>query len=403
MSVALRDLAQPVEPETHQRACTYRLGRVRAQLVGAGGDAALLYDPVNIRYATDTTNMQIWTMHNAARYALVFAHGPVVLYEFHGCAHLHDGNAQIDEIRPAVNWSYFGSGTRAREKAAEWARDLVAVLARHGALRARLAVDRAAHEGLTHLAGAGIALVDGEALLEEARKVKSADELELVRWTLRVCETGVERMHDELRAGMTEQELWALLHYENIRQGGVWIETRLLSSGPRTNPWMQEASDRVMQTGELIGFDTDLIGPYGYCADISRTWTVGHTEPTSTQRELYRLAHDQIVHNIALLGPGVAYSEVSRKAWPIPEKFYPQRYSFLLHGVGLCDENPGVAHWGEDWDRAGYDGVFEPGNTVCVESYIGEVGGREGVKLEQQVLVTDTGVEPLTTCPFNDW
>lgn len=94
-----------------------------------------------------------------------------------------------------------------------------------------------------------------------------------------MCERGIQRMHDELRPGMTENELWAWLHYENVRHGGEWIETRLLASGPRTNPWMQESSDRVMQEGEIVCFDTDLIGPYGYCADISRAWTVGHVSP----------------------------------------------------------------------------------------------------------------------------
>ena len=52
--------------------------------------------------------------------------------------------------------------------------------------------------------------------------------------------------------------------------------------------------------------------------------------------------------------------------------------------------------------RGGYDGMIEAGMTLCVESYIGELGGQEGVKLEEQVLVTETGVERLSTFPFED-
>ena len=78
-------------------------------------------------------------------------------------------------------------------------------------------------------------------------------------------------MRQALRPGISEQALWAELHAGNIARGGEWIETRLLASGPRTNPWFQECSSRVIEAGELVGFDTDLIGPYGYCADISRT------------------------------------------------------------------------------------------------------------------------------------
>ena len=56
----------------------------------------------------------------------------------------------------------------------------------------------------------------------------------------------------------------------------------------------------------------------------------------------------------------------------------------------------------EDFERAGYDGAFEANATVCVESYMGRVGGNEGVKLEQQVLITERGVELLSTFPFED-
>jgi Xaa-Pro dipeptidase len=120
----------------------------------------------------------------------------------------------------------------------------------------------------------------------KARVVKSDNELALMQYTIDVCEIGIQRMYDELKPGMSENELWAYLHFENIKHGGEWIETRIMSSGPRTNPWMQESSSRVMQKGLIVNFDTDLVGPFGYLADISRAWTVGHTKPTDEQRKL---------------------------------------------------------------------------------------------------------------------
>lgn len=395
-------LRNPVSAETHQAACSYRLQRVREQLLASDCAAMLLYDPVNIRYATDSSNMQIWTLHNFARYALVFAQGPVILWEFHNCEHLLEGNQQVDEIRTAINWSYFGAGNRIHEKAQQWADEIVAVMKQHSPDNLRLAVDKADFEGLDLLREAGLTLVEGHSLMEEARRIKSDDELDLMRWTIRVCEQGIQRMHDELRPGMTENELWAWLHFENIRNGGEWIETRLLASGPRTNPWMQESSDRVMQEGEIVSFDTDLIGPYGYCADISRAWTVGHVAPTAEQRRLYQLAHAQIEHNMALLKAGLSYREFSETAWPIPDAFYHNRYCCVIHGVGLADEFPAVAHWGADWNSAGYDGHFEENMVVCVESYMGEEGGKEGIKLEQQVLITRDGCVPLSTYPWQE-
>ena len=70
---------------------------------------------------------------------------------------------------------------------------------------------------------------------------------------------------------MSENDIWAVLHAENIRRGGEWIETRLLASGPRTNPWFQECGPRIVQNNEILAFDTDLVGSYGICVDISRT------------------------------------------------------------------------------------------------------------------------------------
>lgn len=403
-SSSAHPLRNPVDAQTHRTARAYRLQRVREQLLAEDCAAILLYDPVNIRYATDTSNMQVWTLHNFARYALVFASGPVILFEFHNCEHLHAGNELLDEIRPALNWSYFAAGSRISEKARAWAGEIVDLVQHHAGDKARLAVDKADLEGLDLLRGHGLSLVEGHSLMEEARKIKAAAELALMRWTIAVCERGIQRMHDELRPGMSENQLWAWLHYENIRHGGEWIETRLLASGPRTNPWMQESSERVMQQGEIVCFDTDLIGPYGYCADISRAWTVGHVAPTAEQRRLYGLAHEQVQHNMALLKPGLSYREFSEQAWDIPAPFYPNRYCCVLHGVGLADEFPAVAHRGEDWRGSGYDGLFEENMVVCVESYIGEQGGNEGIKLEQQVLITADGCQALSTFPWQrDW
>ncbi|MFC6668687.1 M24 family metallopeptidase [Marinobacterium aestuariivivens] len=399
-----RPLTNPVTDEVHRAARAYRLQRVREQLVKNDCAAVLLYDPVNIRYATDASNMQVWTSHNASRYAMVFAQGPVIVWEFHNCEHLCNHLETVDEVRLAINWAYFGAGPRVSEKAAQWAGEIVDLLRQHGGGNMRLAVDKMEPEGVPCLTGLGVELLQGQPLLEQARAIKSADELELIQWTIQVCERGIQRMHDELKPGMTENELWAWLHFENIRHGGEWIETRLLASGPRTNPWMQESSDWVMREGELLAFDTDLIGPYGYCADISRTWTVGHVPPTGEQRRLYGAAYEQIQYNLEVLKPGMSFREFSEKCWPIPEAFYRNRYCCVAHGVGMADEYPAIAHAGRDWESGGYDGLFEENMTVCIESYIGAEGGDEGVKLEQQVLITRDGCVPLSTWPFEeDW
>lgn len=97
-------------------------------------------------------------------------------------------------------------------------------------------------------------------------------------------------MEEALRPAMTENDLWAILHPENIRRGGERIETRLPSTGLRTNPWFQESSARTIESGDLAAFHTDLIGPYGYCCDMSRTWLAGAGPATAEQRALYAMS-----------------------------------------------------------------------------------------------------------------
>ena len=206
-------------------------------------------------------------------------------------------------------------------------------------------------------------------------------------------------MRDILAPGLTENELWAVLHQAVIARNGDYCETRLLTSGPRTNPWFQEASSRTIRPNELVALDTDVVGCHGYYADFSRTFHVGPDGPTAEQRTLYRLAHEQVEHNLAIVSPGVTFREYAERTWDIPEPYRRNRYYLSAHGCGMTGEYPYLYHRA-DFGRAGYDGVIEPGMTLCVESFIGAEDGGEGVKLEQQVLVTDDGTELLSEFPF---
>ena len=379
----------------------HRLARVRAELSARDCAGIVVTDPINVRYATDSANMQVWCLHNPVRYAFVATEGPVIVFDFHGSAHLSDHLDLVDEVRPGRGWYFFKSGDRVVEHATSWAAEIADLVRAHGGGNRRLAVDKADRAGVAALEAEGLSLYDGQEVMELARAIKSEDEIAAMRCALATCEAAMRVMQEHVRPGISEQELWAHLHAENVRRGGEWIETRLLTSGPRTNPWFQECSSRVVEAGDLVAFDTDLIGPYGYCADISRTWLCGERRASNRQIDLYRLAREQIACNLELLRPGVGYRELSVKAFRLPETYRANRYSVIAHGVGLCDEYPAV-YYPEDAEKTGYDGVFEAGMTICLESYIGEEGGAEGVKLEEQVLITREGAEPLSSYPFED-
>ncbi|MDW6020456.1 Xaa-Pro peptidase family protein [Mesorhizobium sp. BAC0120] len=378
----------------------YRLERIRAELKRRDYAGALLYDPVNIRYATDSTNMQLWVAHNATRHCFVATEGPVVLFDYFSCEHLSDHSGVVDEVRPAVSWIYLYGGELSGKRVERWAVGIADLVRAHGGGNRRIAVDHLDPEGVAALGRLGISVDNGEAVMENARLIKSPDEILAMRRAIVACEAAMAEMEAKLTPGISENELWAELHRSNIARGGEWIETRLLSSGPRTNPWFQESSARIIEAGDLVAFDTDLIGPYSFCADLSRTWLCGDDNPSDEQRDLFRIAADQIGVNIELLRPGISFRDLVERAKNPPPDCFPARYGVLYHGVGLADEYPTLPH-ASDWTDDTPDGVLTPGMVLCAESYIGRLGGRGGVKLEEQILITETGCEKLSSYPLD--
>lgn len=246
-----------------------------------------------------------------------------------------------------------------------------------------------------------VQLIDGKELIGMARALKSPEEIKAIRNAISVCELGMRRMQQALQPNRTENYIWSMLHQTNIEHGGEWIETRLLSSGPRTNPWYQECSDRPIEPGDFVALDSDLIGPRGYTADISRTWHVEGKPPTAEQRHLYSAAYTQLQRNIEMLKPGMSFKDISINAWAHPETYLQSMLPAVAHGAGLVNEYPLILHESH-FAQSGYDGELQENMVLCVESYAGEVGGHEGVKLEDQILVTAEGPIRLSSIGFEE-
>lgn len=378
-----------------------RLERIVAALHQRELAGVLMTDPLNIRYATDSSNMQLWNTHNPFRACFVGANGYVVLWDFHGSEMLSAFNPLVREVRTGASSFYFVSGDRIAEDAARFAADVDSAVREHAGTNRRLAVDKLQIHAVRAFDRLGFDISDGEEVMEKARSVKGPEDIAAMRCAVHACERALDVMRAEMRPGMTENEVWSVLHAENLKRGGEWIETRLLSSGTRTNPWFQESGPRIIRAGEILAFDTDLVGCYGLCSDMSRTWLVGDAEPTIEQKRIFREAHAQIVDNMACLGPGVALRDLTFGGRPLPDEFVERRYSVKMHGVGMCDEWPAV-YYPQDFIAGAFEYALEPGMMICVETYIGVEGGEEGVKLEDQVLITDDGIEQLTHYPYDD-
>jgi Xaa-Pro aminopeptidase len=375
-----------------------RLGNLRRWIGACEMDAIVIFDPVGIRYATGSRNMQIYTARNPSRYLFVPVEGPVILFEYRGCDHLAAGLATVDEIRPARPIMPLHSGRLGHHAVLkDFVADIAEAVAASATSTGRIGIESTTLGAALALRDAGFDLVDASPPIDFAKARKVPGELDLIISSLRCTELGVRAMEEALVPGITENELWAVLHEAVIAGGGDYVETRLLNSGLRTNPWFQEASDRVIQDGDLVAFDTDVVGRYGYFSDFSRTFLAGDRKPTGAQRTLYGLAAEQLEHNIAALAPGITFREYTKRCWDIPDGYREHRYMGPAHGVGMTGEYPCLPH-DFDWDTAGYDGdtVIEPNMTLSVESFIGHRDGGEGVKLEEQILITSDGTRRLS-------
>ena len=392
------NLSQPIDEAAVRR---HRLDAVRSRAADNDLAAVLLFDPVNIRYANGSRNMQVWTMHNFCRYALVLTSGPSVMFELPTGMHLLKGLETIEEVRPAWSTDFLLTGYRTEEIVTKWAQKIDDLVQTYGCDNRRLAVDRLDVNTASALTNCGLMLADGKKIMEHARAIKSLEEIRAFRLSLSTCEAAMHELRRQVQPGMTEQEALSILLAGSIRRGGEYPETRLMTSGPRTNPWFQETSQRVIDNGDFLSFDTDLIGPMGFYNDISRSWIVGDAKPTDEQRRLYAVSRAQLETNISLLTPGLSFLEYSSSAYQLPEEYLANRYADVGHGCGLGVEYP-FLWYREDEKYGAYDGVFEENMVVCIESYVGEIDGREGVKLEQPVWISANGPVVLSDFPLED-
>ncbi len=378
----------------------YRWQRLVSHINARDYGAILLFDPLNIRYGSDSTNMQLWNTHNPFRCLVVCADGYMVMYDYAVAKFLSTMNPLVNEQRDGADFFYFDRGDKIADAAEKFAKQIADLVLQHGEGNQRIGVDKPMLHAIWALENNGFTIFPGEELTEKARAIKSIDEINAMRCAIYACEQSVEAMALAAKPGLSENEIWAVLHAENIKRGGEWIETRLLASGPRTNPWFQESGPRIVQNNEILSFDTDMIGPYGICADLSRSWWIGDGQPRPDMVFAMQHAYEHIQQNMEMLKPGVSLRELSARGHRLDAQFEAGKYGCMMHGVGLCDEWPLVAYDDKVVEGA-FDYALEPGMCLCVEALVAPEGGDFAIKLEDQVVITENGYENLTKLAFD--
>ncbi|HEX6387589.1 MAG TPA: Xaa-Pro peptidase family protein [Anaerolineae bacterium] len=376
-----------------------RLAKTQAEMAARDIGALVLTDTANIRYTTGIAVMPLWTATNLAHYVLVPVEGSPVVFEFTQARFRAEEFFQ--DVRNAHYWQARFAEHMAAENSTGWAAEIKSVLQEWGVAGARVGIDKLDFYGFNALQQQALTLVDADEPLERARQIKTMDEIELMRQSAAVCEAALYDMQQAIRPGVTENELLGVYWHKLCALGGEYVFCRLLASGSKTNPWFQEAGSKMVRPGDLVGFDTDTIGPEGYACDISRTFLCG-SKPTPVQKEAYQVAYDFVQGVAEMLKPGLAFDELVENLPQFPVAYWPQRYSTILHGIGTDDEPPFIPYPSPDEKITMPQGEFRENMVVSVEFYAGKVGEQDGVKLEDEVWITADGPVIISLYPYEE-
>ena len=372
-----------------------RLARLQSEMQSRGVEACLLFNDPNIRYAVGASAMPIWSNTTFVRCALVPAEGRPILFDYPNAKHLF-GGIEAD-VRAMHAWEFYDD---AEARARTFAGEIGVALRDLGATSGRLAVDRLGTPGFLALQRHGLTLEDSAPATTAAREIKTPEEIGVFEENVPIMMEMLGNIARALVPGVRERELLAISSETLLRGGGEHLATSTVCSGPNTNPWRAQATARRIEAGDLVYVDTDAVGIEGYFFCVSRAFLCGARPPTPAQREIYSVACDWLRAMREAIRPGLTCREIAARAPRLPEKYMPQRYEVMIHSIGLEEESPSVAYPEDPQPNA--ERVVQQNMVLVAELYCGEVGGREGVKLGDQLVVTATGVRDLVPYPYDE-
>lgn len=231
-------------------------------------------------------------------------------------------------------------------------------------------------------------LVNAGGIIEEFRSVKTAQEIEYQRAACEISSRAFERIIRDIRVGVTEKELAAKLSMYMVMEGAdTQPYGNILISGARTSLLHGIPSSKAIEYGDFVLMDYGC-QVHGYMSDMTRTVVVG--KATEKQREVYRLEQEMVAACESVMKAGTAVKEVYEASLgPIRgTEYYSYHYSGIGHGIGLFVHE--VPFMGPR------EGNLKAGQIVTVEPGI-YIPGWGGVRIEDQVLVTEHGIENLVT------
>ncbi|KUO71932.1 MAG: hypothetical protein APF77_04580 [Clostridia bacterium BRH_c25] len=284
-------------------------------------------------------------------------------------------------------------------------KQFVETLKEQGFTTGRIGVDAGTFVMLEKLKAAlpNCEVVDGDACVIEAKAVKNAEEIKLLKQSSKIAEIGMQKAIDSIRTGVRNCEVLAEVMKVFYSFGMEVPQCNLIvTSGEETAPLHRFASDRTIRYGDLVFMD--LGGCFnGYFSDFTRT--VIHGKPNDMQKRIYAAVYEEMMTVQELLKPGHTNEEVNIAARNIIKKHGFEEWGFhgvLGHSIGVSGlEAPLI---GEIAATGGDVFEFVPGMCFSCEPAIlvPNIPGGGGVRLEDTILVTETGNEILSRHPYSD-
>ncbi len=379
----------------------YRLARTRQALKNSECGALLMLDPNNVRYLT-SSKIGEWSRDKMTSFAMLPGDGEPILWDFGSAAYHH--KMYMPWLKPdncrAGNLGLRGTIPPHFGLMEYHAKEFAAILKENGVADAPVGVDLIEPAFQHELEKAGIKIVDGQQIMLEAREIKNADEIALLNRAAAMVDAVYHMISEELKPGVRENDIVAKANKLLYELGSDDVEAINAISGERCSPHPHNFTDRMIRPGDQAYFDV-LQSYMGYRTCYYRTFNVGMATPA--QHDAYKKAREWVDASIALIKPGVSTDKVAA-VWPKAEEFgFPSEMdAFGLqfgHGLGTSiHERPIISR------LVSMDNPMEikEGMVFALETFCPATDGFSGARIEEEVVVTDTGCRLISLFPAQE-
>lgn len=373
-----------------------RAARARAAMEADGLDAVLVWKSENVRYLTSLRS-QIIAGKDAILNAALLAAGeePVLL-----CS---GGEADHAAFMPWLGAVHMVPIMEQRELVDGFVTATLApALRTAGLTRGTLGVDQVSMHLIRAIEAAlpDLKLADGDHAMQQARMIKLPEELSIIEEACAIGDSVTQRALDETRPGRRECEVAGDAMQTLYHLGGEMphVVTPFVASGEHMAPPHRFATDKIIRYGDLVFIDIGAMWN-GYFADIGRTTVAG--KPSARQREVYQAVSSGLQAGIAAMRPGNTTEHVAAAVRGEVRRHGLEENLFTLfigHGIGIGANEP--PYIGETQPGA-TAAELRPGMVFALEPlvWVPDSGGI-GVRIEDMILVTETGQRVLSRSPY---